>query len=274
MNLTELASAEKYNKTNAVDVTPDSPIFAGLVEGYQTAHALDADGKLGPKTRAAVIAGLPTTVGVPGPLSPKPKIELVNWIPGLLPNDVEERWMHMSTLPIGYVLGAGGKDPHASDPRSEKDGKFGLDCTGGDSYASAIARFQKNFPLYGGWINTDSIVADARGDQVLFELLDKPVRGCGLVFCGIDFDHDGDRERIGHKAWVSAIDPSFDPKHPDYRLVTIWDCAGSNSTLAGAVGDVMKHPAGYFNGKDTFKGVTNKNWATICVWNKATGRPA
>lgn len=273
MNLEQLASAQKYNKTEAADVTADSALFAGLVEGWQAAvEGLDVDGKFGPKTRASVAAHLP--VPVPGPISPKPKIELVNWIPGLVPADVEKRWSDMSKLAIGYVLGAGGKDPHAPDPRSEKDGKFGLDCTGGDAYASGISRFQKNFPLYGGWINTDSIVADARGDQTLFELLDRPVRGCGLVFCGIDFDHDGDRERIGHKAWVSSVDPSFNPKSPDYKLVTIWDCAGSNSGLAGAVGDVFKHPAGYFNGKATFKGVTNQNWATICVWNKATGRPA
>jgi hypothetical protein len=273
MNLADLAAAEKYNATNAVDVTPDSALLAGLVEGWQAAAGgLTVDGKFGPKTRASVYATLP--IPTPPVLQPKPKITLVDWIPGLFPDDVEARWARISKLAIKYLLGAGGRDPHAQDPRTWKGDLYGCDCTGADSYCSGLDRYQPNFTYYGGWMNTDAIVADALGNQEVWELLDRPVRGCGLVFCGIDYDHDGDRERIGHKAWSSKVDPSFDPKKPDYRLVTIWDCAGTNSERPGAVGDVFKHDGGYFNGKETYRDRTDPRWATHCVWNKATGRPA
>lgn len=265
-----IVHAQNYNRQNAADAKPDSEIFAHLVDAFQDANGLPRDGMFGKVTREKLAADYHAEPPVSGPA-----IQLVDWIPGLKPDDVEGRWASMSKLAIEYVLGAGGRDPNANDPRSEKNGKLGLDCTGADAYASALSRLQPHFPYYGGWINTDSIVADARGNQVLFELLDRPVRGCGLVFAGIDFDHDGDRERIGHKSWVSRVLAGFNPKKPDYRLVEIWDCAGSNSKLVpGAVGDVAKHVAGYFNGKDTFRDVTKAEWATIAVWNKATGRPA
>lgn len=286
-----------YDITKAIDYNRKRPgaisahRVAQLVAHWQGTHPpLLVDGCMGPLTVDSIDLSLsgpavpaPVVVAPSAPVVvPKPPsvvtIVLIGAVPNLTVDEVEARWERAGQLPIAYVLGAGGKDCKSdSDPRSTitRDGKqlFGADCTGASNWAEGVPKFQKNFSQYGGWQNTDAIIADARGKQEIWELLDRPVRGCGLVFAGIDFDHDGDRERIGHKAWVSAVDPAFDPKHPDYRLVTIWDCAGSNAKLPGSHGAIAKHPAGYFNGKDTYKGVTDPRWATVCVWNKHIPKP-
>lgn len=264
-----IESAKKYNGKHATDLQPDTAGFAQLVEAYQKGAGLIADGMFGPGTRAALLGPAPAPAG--------PLIELVDFVPTTWAQ-ARARWQSFIKLPIRYKLSAGGRDPRADDPRSEVDGVNGLDCSGAHAAARRFARKQKNFRYYGGWVNTDSMIADARGKQDLYEPLDRPVPGAVLVFCGIDIDNDGKRNRVGHVADVDEIAATFDPKHPNFLYVTIFDCAGSNSELPGSDSDVARHPAGYFNGKDkfTYKGKTYQDdeWKTQILWCRAQGRPA
>lgn len=273
----KLESAKRYNLKHASDVTPGSAILAHLVAEWQADHALSADGEFGPATRAAFARAhavmTPAPIVLPAPMGGAgPTIKLVDWIPGLTIDDIEERWAAMAALDIKYALGSGGRDPRAADPRTTGKRGFGLDCTGAVCHAFGLDRYQPNMKAYGGWCSSDGIYEDATGRQELWELLDRPVRGAALVLPSIDFDSDGDRERIGHGAFVRSA-PAAWTSSSKYADVEIWDCAGSNSTRPGAVGDVWRHQANYFDGKETFRGKTKASWGTISVWCKAIGRP-
>ena len=77
----------------------------------------------------------------------------------------------------------------------------------------------------------------------------------------------------GRRILVFKNEDKKTDKHPDYRLVEIYDCAGSNSSkVPGAKGDVALLDRRYFNGKATFKGVTDPRWATVAVWCKTVAR--
>lgn len=82
----------------------------------------------------------------------------------------------------------GGKDPTAADPfdRWTTPGHDFVnrtgDCIGGASWCGGFDRYQPTrFPLYDGWINTDSMIDDATGKAVCFVQLAAPVPGCFLV---------------------------------------------------------------------------------------------
>lgn len=82
----------------------------------------------------------------------------------------------------------GGKDPSADDPfdRWSAPGHTFVnrtaDCIGGASWCGGFDRYQPDrFSLYDGWINTDSMLAEAKGVAQCFELLSAPVPGCFVV---------------------------------------------------------------------------------------------
>ena len=83
----------------------------------------------------------------------------------------------------------GGKDPTAPDPfdRWSNPGSSFVnrtaDCIGGASWCGGFDRYQATrfAHLYGGWINTDSMLLDATGPKKCFVALDAPVAGCFLV---------------------------------------------------------------------------------------------
>lgn len=95
----------------------------------------------------------------------------------------------------------GGKDPTAIDPfdRWTKDGGTTInrtaDCIGGMVWCGGFDRYQpKRFDhLYDGWINTDSMLMDARGPAKCFRLLKQPELGCFVVFASGSGGH-----AIGH----------------------------------------------------------------------------
>lgn len=103
--------------------------------------------------------------------------------------------------PAKYKLGAGGKDPSAPFPMSTVDGIYGCDCIGFVLWCLGLDRYQPQVKAgtigsYGGWINTDSAIGDARTAQVFFEVTHQPRAGDLVVFPGIV--RDGKRKRIGH----------------------------------------------------------------------------
>src|SRR5687768_4616315 len=76
-----------------------------------------------------------------------------------------------------YKLGAGGRSPKADTPFTVRDGVLGSDCIGFVCWCWGIDRFQARFPVYGGWINTDSAIEDARSTRWCFEVVAVPRAG-------------------------------------------------------------------------------------------------
>lgn len=149
---------------------------------------------------------------------------------------------------VRYVLGAGGVDPTAGTPVAAhwKSRIVGVDCIGWALWCWGIARLQPTFPEYGGYINCDSAIIDARHAAVWFELLERPERGALLVWPSIDIDHDGDRDRIGHVSMI--LDPlpaEWSPATSRFAELTVAHCGASNSHLAPANvrNDAIRAPA-------------------------------
>ncbi len=128
----------------------------------------------------------------------------------------------------------GGKDPTAIDPfdRWSNDApplyarpdftvpflNRTADCIGGMVWCGMFDRYQpKRFShLYDGWINTDSMLMDARGPKKCFRLLDRPEPGCFVVFASGDGGHS-----IGHIGGITDV-----PAEWDRTKVECWQALG------------------------------------------------
>lgn len=101
---------------------------------------------------------------------------------------------------IRYRLGKGGINPRKSRP---DDNGF-CDCSGAVSWCLGISRHQrpkdKPWSTAIPWIETTAIYRDAKGEQLLFQQISKPVPGCIVVYpdrwLGV---------RQGHVAIVSTV---------------------------------------------------------------------
>lgn len=102
---------------------------------------------------------------------------------------------------IRYKLGAGGMQPYADSPA---DAAGRCDCSGFACWALGFARIGKD-PFYlrvaGGWINTDSMLADARNAGGLLDLVSPIDARPGDLYV---FGKGGGR-RYGHVGVVSAV---------------------------------------------------------------------
>jgi hypothetical protein len=110
-----------------------------------------------------------------------------------------------------YKLGAGGRDPWAAEPWTERDGVVGSDCIGFVMWCLGSDRLRQDVKTgtiasYGGWVNTDSAIGDARGARQLFEVTDKPRPGDVIVYPSIY--EGGKRKRVGHIGLI--VDVTFD----------------------------------------------------------------
>lgn len=157
-----------------------------------------------------------------------------------------------SALELGtlYWLGSGGTDPHAPRPASplavarewqrlpeaQREELAPLaramdidvhdphlvvdacDCSGYVCWALGIPRHvgAAVFPGNGGWINTDSIWADAMGPQRFFARIDRARPGALLVY-----PRDGSPHDIGHIGIVTGVDD-------DGRATQVAHCSAAN----------------------------------------------
>jgi hypothetical protein len=155
--------------------------------------------------------------------------------------DAVARARRIAAKPSTYVLGAGGRDPQASTPFTKRNGVLGSDCVGFTSWCLGHDRFQpETFDLYDGWINTDSLMADARGARQWYREVDVPAPGDVVVFPSLHAG--GKRIRIGHIALVVEV-PGDMPvgvwTREDRRAwlsrVKVIDCAGAAARRPYAV---------------------------------------
>lgn len=126
----------------------------------------------------------------------------------------------------------GGKDPTADDPfdrwfEADATGRVferrTADCIGGAAWCGGFDRYQpKRFAhIYGGWINTDSMLLDALGPRKCFEPLDRPLPGCFVVAPSHSPGHV-----IGHIGVVVSVPAEWDPEIADcWRRVGVVDVA-------------------------------------------------
>lgn len=158
------------------------------------------------------------------------------------------------SLPITYVWGAGGRDPRAHTPVTTRSDysppATGSDCVGLAMWISMLDRFNPTFPIYGGWMNTDSIAEEARtkghwyrvthapepGDLVLFTSL--YVKGklveaghIGFMISPTEVVHCHGHSAPGHA--VSIAHPELWLHHPRGLAVTHGIFALANMVLEG-----------------------------------------
>lgn len=203
------------------------------VIGFQRTHGLTVDGICGPQTWAAIDAAVAALdpANVPPVTTPPPRGYLVPLTAAqrlargrylaqqlaITELDVYVRKDGVpSTCPDGYYLLSdhnGGKDPTAPDPfdRWSNAGSTFVnrtaDCIGGAAWIGGFDRYQpKRFAhIYSGWINTDSMIQDARGPAKCFRALVAPEPGC-FVVCA-----SGSAGRsIGHIGTVLEVPAEWD----------------------------------------------------------------
>ena len=138
---------------------------------------------------------------------------LRQWLIAEKQNDPVERARRIAAKPSVYVLGAGGRNPKADVPFTKRDGKYGSDCVGFTCWCLGHDRYQPtSFSYYSGWINTDSLMDDARGKQSWYIEVAVPRPGDVVVFPSIY--KDGARLRMGHIALVCEV--------PDDMPAGVW----------------------------------------------------
>ncbi len=134
----------------------------------------------------------------------------------------------------------GGKDPTAPDPADRwLDGpgrRVTSDCMGGAAWCSGFDRYQsKRFAhIYEGWINTDSMILDAKWTAKCFRALARPEPG-SLIVC----KSGSPGHRIGHVGVVVFVPAEWDPQYLGcWKAIGVVDIAGrsgrANKRTTGA----------------------------------------
>lgn len=135
---------------------------------------------------------------------------------------------------ILYKLGSGGMFPADNIPT--KDGL--CDCSGFVCWVLKLSR-QTTIPFYkqfGGWIFTDSMVADVNSFAGIFEKINLPEPGCMVVF--------GAGNKIGHVGIVSEV--------ANGTMKKVIHCSSGNSKNLGAA--IQETTPAVFNRPDTVWG--------------------
>lgn len=160
----------------------------------------------------------------------------------------------------------GGRDPHAADCASHwKSPIIGVsyataDCAGFVAWVLGFDRYQpKDFAIYGGWLNCDSIVIDARTIESWFKIVNTPMPGDVIVYPSIDLDHDGDRDRVGHIGLITAVMPSW--QRESWGALRVVHCSGGNDRIyKRAIRETTALP---WAGAEMYKGRREERWGSM-----------
>ena len=135
---------------------------------------------------------------------------------------------------IKYKLGKGGLHPTDKFPSKNKL----CDCSGFVCWVLGLSR-QTTIPFYkqfGGWIFTDSMVADVNSSAGIFEHLQFPRPGCIVVY--------GAGNKIGHVGIVSEVSNGV--------MKMVIHCSSGNSKKFNA--SIQETTPAVFNRPDTLWG--------------------
>ena len=113
----------------------------------------------------------------------------------LQPNAIITKARSAINKGIRYKLSKGGMKPELPLPTSDNL----CDCSGFVCWALGLSR-KSEIPFYkakGGWIYTDSMVADVNSPSGIFEKINTPEVGCIVVY--------GAGAQIGHVGFVSEV---------------------------------------------------------------------
>jgi hypothetical protein len=131
----------------------------------------------------------------------------------------------------------GGKDPTAPDPFDRwvkpggKNTNITADCIGGAAWCGGFDRYQpERFAhLYDGWINTDSMLMDAKGKAKCFVLLDRPTIGAFVVCPTKSPGHP----KAGHIGTIIGVPAEWDPEIVEcWRALRVVDVASRGASRA------------------------------------------
>lgn len=149
-----------------------------------------------------------------------------------------------------YLLGTGDYHPGLEDtPWTQQGGSadWGSDCAGfAISWAWKLRRHRPGFNV-GPWatvaddINSDSALEDSLHKKELFTWVAQPQPGDLLIYPSI---HLGGKRFIGHVGLVEVAPAAWDPRAPNYSLLTIIQCHGPNHSRPGVVrtdGSIWAH---------------------------------
>lgn len=181
------------------------------------------------------VGALTSTRGTVIPLSAQQRANRARYLGGIVDKNALDSGLvnpALNCAPIYYRLKDynGGKDPHAPDPATRwvnpateqapnPQTNVTCDCVGGAAWCGGFDRFQpaRFSHLYGGWINTDSMIMDAQANALAFAIVTKPYPGC-FVVCRTDAN-------VGHIGVVIDVPGDFDPAKDSWSRVKIVDVA-------------------------------------------------
>ena len=180
------------------------------------------------------------------PLMGSDRLNRMRYLGGLLTIDRLDGLVRKAGAPkecpdIYYLLTKhnGGKDPTASDPASRWKKLFRsfvnvtCDCIGGMAWCGGWDRYQpvRFSHIYGGWINTDSMIMDATGPAKCFKVIHRPEPGCYVVFNSQNSLHGK-----GHIGGIIEIPEEYEPHNRSWwKKLTVVDVAHRTPHPANAV---------------------------------------
>jgi hypothetical protein len=126
-----------------------------------------------------------------------------------------------------YLVGAGGRDPHASAPDSIVRGRRGCDYAGFLAWCFGYDRHQRGFTSGWDWINADSMIVEAETLAAWFRQLPEPELGAVVAYSSIDLERDGHRERKGHAGLVVALPAKWSTDDGAWAAMRVIHCAPS-----------------------------------------------
>jgi hypothetical protein len=168
--------------------------------------------------------------GLVVPLTDQQRVKRALYLAGELPITALDVFVRKENAPevcpvLFYRLDYpnGGEDPTAPDPAarwSKPKTTFvnrTLDCQAAKAWIQGYDRYQpiRAVHVWGGRLNCDSELIEAEHHGKCFEILDAPIPGCFVNYGSVDYDHDGDRDRVGHTETVIEVPPVWDPENPD-----------------------------------------------------------
>lgn len=159
----------------------------------------------------------------------------------------KDAYQQLAGVPDGYCpdlfyrleFPNGGTDPTAPDPAarwSRPGSKFvnrTLDCFAGMCWVEGFDRLQEKRAarVWEGRLNCDSMIIEATHYRECFEILPEPELGSIVAYESVDYDHDGDRDRVGHTGVVVRLPRKWDPSRREcWEELGVVDCASRGAS--------------------------------------------